>query len=125
MTWLFVMTSPSEVMIMPVPWSSVPFDFTSMETTDEITRLTSCGMVTLPLSTAAPGAALLSWMMDFEFPLPLLSASAVTTAPMAPPASAATIATGNQDLNRPGVAAACEEVCGPPTNDGSEGGGYA
>ena len=51
---------------MPVPSSSLPFDLTSMETTEGITLLTSCGMVTLPLRTAAPGAALLSWMVTLE-----------------------------------------------------------
>ena len=45
---------------MPVPSSSLPCDLTSMETTAGITLLTSCGMVTLPLSTAAPGVAPLS-----------------------------------------------------------------
>ena len=90
---------------MPVPSSSSPFDLTSMETTEWITLFTSCGMVTLPLSTAAPGAALLSWMvtLGLPLPLPLLSASAVTPAPMAPPTSAATIATGSQARNLPGV----------------------
>ena len=89
-------TSPSEVMIMPVPSSSLPFDLTSMETTEWITLSTSCGMVTLPLSTAAPGAALLSWMVTLAPPLPLLllSARAVTPAPMAPPMRAATMRHG-------------------------------
>ena len=50
-------------MIIPVPWSSLEPDFTSIETTAGITLSTSCGMVTLPLSTAAPGAAALSWMV--------------------------------------------------------------
>ena len=105
MTWLFVRTSPSEVMIIPVPSSSLPLDFTSMETTEWITLSTSCGIVTLPLSTAAPGAALLSWMVTLP-PLPsllLLSARAVTPAPMAPPIRAATIATGSQARILPGV----------------------
>ncbi len=89
---------------MPVPSSSFPFDFTSMETTAGMTLLTSSGMVTLPLRTAAPGAALLSWMVTLE-PLPplLLFARAVTPAPMPPPTRAATITTGSQARTLPGV----------------------
>ena len=48
------------LMIIPVPSSSLPCDLTSIETTAGITLLTSSGMVTLPLSTAAPGVAPLS-----------------------------------------------------------------
>ncbi len=103
-TWLFVTTSPSDVMIMPVPSSSAPFDLTSIDTTAGITFCTSCGMVTLPLNTAAPGVALLSWMVTAEPPLPLLfPASAVTPAPTPPPMTAATTATGSQVRTRPGV----------------------
>ena len=55
-TWLLVITSPLDVMIMPVPSSSLPCDLTSMETTAGMTFLTNSGMVTFPLSTAAPGS---------------------------------------------------------------------
>src|SRR6202050_528395 len=97
MTWLFVMTSPSDVMILTVPSSSFPFDFTSMDTTAGMTLLTSSGMVTLPLRTAAPGAVLLSWMVTLDPLLSLLlSDRAVTPAPMPPPTRAATITTGSQ-----------------------------
>ena len=86
---------------MPVPSSSLPWDFTSMETTAGITLFTSCGMVTLPLSTAAPGVAPLSWMVTPSLlPLLLLSARAVTPAPTAPPMRAATRATGSQTRDR-------------------------
>ena len=87
---------------MPVPWSSLPFDLTSMETTAGITLLTSCGMVTFPLRTAAPGAALDSWMVTLEPLSLLLFARAVTPAPMAPPTRAATRATGSQERSLPG-----------------------
>ena len=62
-TWLLVTTSPSDVMIMPVPSSSLWLAFTSMETTAGMTLFTSSGMVTFPLSTAAPGEAVLSWIV--------------------------------------------------------------
>ncbi len=102
-TWLFVTTSPSDVMIIPVPWSSLPPDFTSIDTTAGMTLSTSCGMVTLPLRTAAPGVALPSWMTDVELlPLPFWSAIAVTPAPIAPPIRAATRATGSQARSLPG-----------------------
>ena len=92
---------------MPVPSSSLPFDFTSMETTEWMTLLTSSGMVTLPLRTAAPGAASLSWMVTLEpLPLSLLSARAVTPAPMPPPMRAATMTTGSHARTRPGPARA-------------------
>src|SRR5215469_12097719 len=101
------MTSPSDVMIMPVPSSSLLFDLTSIETTAWMTLSTSCGMVTLPLSTAAPGAALLSWITALPalslLLLLLLSASATTPAPTPPPMSAATSATGSQERKRPGA----------------------
>jgi hypothetical protein len=97
MTWLLVITSPLELMIMPVPSSSSPCDLTSMETTAGMTLLTSCGMVTLPLSTAAPGVAPLSWTVRPAFELLLLwSARAVTPAPTRAPTTAATSATGSQ-----------------------------
>ena len=83
-------------MIMPVPWSSFPLDFTSIDTTAEMTLFTSSGMVTFPLSTAAPGVALLSWIVTPPESLLLLSASAVTPAPTRPPMRAATSATGTQ-----------------------------
>src|SRR5579863_4749506 len=102
-TWLLVITSPSEVMIIPVPSSSLPFDFTSIETTAWMTLSTSCGMVTLPLSTAAPGAAPLSRMTGLPALFVLLSARAVTPAPTPPPMTAATSATGNQERKRPGA----------------------
>ena len=71
MTWLLVTTSPSEVMIIPVPSSSSLPALTSIETTAGITWLTNSGMVTSPLSTAAPGTALLS--STVTLPTPLLS----------------------------------------------------
>ncbi len=110
---------------MPVPWSSFPLDLTSIDTTAGITLSTSCGMVTLPLSTAAPGAAVLSWMMVLPLPLPLLSsARAVTPAPMAPPTRAATSATGSQVRIFPGVRGPGRGGPGwPPGTVGSEGGG--
>src|SRR5580704_14338186 len=110
-------------MIIPVPSSSAPLDFTSMDTTAGMTLSTSCGIVTLPLRTAAPGEALLSWMTAFPaLLLPLLSAIAVTPAPMAPPISAATTATGSQARKRPGVRVSDGA---PPGMVGSTGGdGY-
>src|ERR1700679_3869840 len=97
MTWLLVITSPPEVMIMPVPSSSSPPALTSMDTTAGVTSLTSWGMVTLPLRTAAPGAELLSWMVTLSPPLLLFrSAKAVTPAPTSAPMTAATTATATQ-----------------------------
>ena len=98
MTWLLVMTMPSEEMIMPVPWSSEPWDFTSIETTAGRTFCTRDGMVTLPLKVAAPGEALLSWI-TVEVGDPLLN-RAVTPAPTAPPMRAATAAIASQPRPR-------------------------
>ena len=95
-TWLFVITSPFEVMIIPVPSSSLPPALTSMETTAGITSLTSWGMVTLPLRTAAPGAELLSWMVTLSPPLLLWSTKAVTPEPTSAPMTAAMTATATQ-----------------------------
>src|ERR1017187_4193416 len=95
-TWLFVITSPFEVMIIPVPSSSLPPALTSMETTAGITSLTSWGMVTLPLRTAAPGAVLLSWMVTLSPLLLLWSTNAVTPAPTKAPTTAAMTATATQ-----------------------------
>ena len=109
---------------MPVPSSSSPFDFTSIDTTAGITLLTSCGMVTLPLRTAAPGAALLSWMVTFEPPLLLSwSAMAVTPAPIAPPTRAATSTIGNQVRNLPGPRPPDEESGLHRGRSGRPGGG--
>ena len=132
-TWLFVTTSPSDVMIMPVPSSSLWLAFTSMETTAWITLFTSSGMVTLPLSTAAPGEAVLSWIVTpFALPLELSSAMAVTPAPTPAPIRAATSATGSQPRH-PRPLAEVAEVAGAggrgPPPDGivgsTGGGGYA
>jgi hypothetical protein len=38
---------------MPVPWSSLPPAFTSMDTTDGLTLVTNCGMVA-PEGNSAP-----------------------------------------------------------------------
>ena len=43
MTWLLVTTRPFAVMIMPVPWSSLPAPFTSIETTEGCDLATSRG----------------------------------------------------------------------------------
>ena len=79
-------------------------------------------MVTFPLSTAAPGAASLSWIVTLS-PVPLLlSARAVTPAPMAPPMRAATIATGNHARSRPGVLRPELEPPGPGEAASPDGG---
>src|SRR5581483_9864899 len=90
------MTSPLALMIMPVPWSSLPWDLTSMETTEGSSFLASWTTLTLPLRTAAPGAALLSWMVTPELSELLLSARAVTPAPTRAPMRAAMMATGTR-----------------------------
>ena len=106
---------------MPVPSSSLPPDFTSIDTTAGMTLSTSWGMVTFPLSTAAPGDALLSWIVTPVPPLlPLWSAMAVTAAPTTPPMSAATRAIGSQVRNRPEVPPVAP---GPARRLGSGGGG--
>src|SRR3974390_1799723 len=113
MTWLLVITSPSDVMIMPVPWSSLDPDLTSMETTAWMTLSTSCGMVTLPLSTAAPGAALLSWMVTPpELVAPVPDTATPTPAPMPAPITAATMATGNQIRMPPPRVPPAEDAAG-------------
>src|SRR5271157_1801665 len=111
-------------MIMPVPSSSLPPDLTSIDTTAGMTLSTSWGMVTLPLSTAAPGDALLSWIVTpGELPLPLWSAMAVTAAPTAPPMSAATRATGSQVRNRPDPLVVPDDGVSAPVRVGSGGDG--
>ena len=96
-TWLLVITSPLGEMIIPVPWSSSPSFFTSIETTAGRTSSTSLGIDTFPLIVAAPGVAFPSRMVNVEVvPEPLVPAAQVTMAPTAPPINAATTATASQ-----------------------------
>ena len=105
-TWLLVTTSPLGLMIIPVPSSSLPCDLTSMDTTAGITFLTNWGMVTLPLSTAAPGSPLPSWIVTVPLPFEL-SANAVTPAPTPAPMRAATTAMPTHWRRRVGADESC------------------
>ena len=86
MTWLFVTTRPLDEMIIPVPWSSIPLPFTSMETTDVSTRFTNLGML-IPLGKIAAPGAFVTELIVTPPPLVVLRDA---KCPAKPPTSAAT-----------------------------------
>ncbi len=130
-TWLLVMTSPLESMIIPVPWSSLgpppkrpppaaPGPRASIDTTSGRTLFTIVG-IWAPPARAGPGVSCPTRTGGGEAtPFPVPTASAIP-APAAPPMRAATTATTTQPrppagpaLEADGGAGATPGMNGPP-----------
>jgi hypothetical protein len=80
-------------MIIPLPWSSMPLPFTSIDTTDVSTWCTNLGML-MPLgSIAAPGALVTELMVT----PPLLVVLRDAKCPANPPTNAATKSSETRD----------------------------
>src|SRR5665647_3015083 len=98
MTWLLVTTSPPELMIIPVPWSSwvaplcgrpkLPWDvgcgvLASMDTTAGSTLAMTDSILVVPLSKAGP--AEICFTLDPPTTEPSNAATTATTAHRQPP----------------------------------------